>query len=105
MNIFLEQMSKSLGSREAFLVMDCASWHKSKDLKVPKNITVIYLPPYSPKLNPVERFWQYLKNNLIKNKIYDSIKLLEDAVCEFICNIKESSVKTICSVNYLPSYL
>ncbi|WP_250296576.1 transposase [Wolbachia endosymbiont of Oedothorax gibbosus] len=30
MNIFLEQMSKDLGTREAFLIMDCASWHRSK---------------------------------------------------------------------------
>lgn len=105
MNIFLEQMSKDLKTREVFLVMDCASWHKSKDLKVPQNITIIYLPPYSPELNPVERLWQYLKDNLIKNKIYDSIKSLEDALCHFICNITDSSVKSICSVNYLPNYL
>ncbi len=48
MSIFLGQMSQYLGIREAFLVMDCASWHKSKNLKVPKNIDIIYLPPYSP---------------------------------------------------------
>jgi hypothetical protein len=61
MNIFLEQMSKDLEAREAFLIMDCASWHKSKNLKIPGNITIIYLPPYSPELNPVERLWQYIK--------------------------------------------
>ncbi|WP_265035308.1 MULTISPECIES: IS630 family transposase [unclassified Wolbachia] len=105
MNIFLEQMSKDLGTREAFLIMDCASWHRSKGLKTPENITIIYLPPYSPELNPVERFWQHLKDNLIKNKMYDSIKLLENAVSEFIRDITESSIKTICSVNYLSSYL
>lgn len=97
MNIFLEQMSKSLGNKEAFLIMDCASWHRSKALKIPGNITIIYLPPYSPELNPVERFWQYLKDNLIKNRIYDNIKLLENAVSEFIQDITESSIKTICS--------
>lgn len=41
MNVFLEQMSRYLGTQEAFLVMDCASWHKSKNLKVPKNIEII----------------------------------------------------------------
>ncbi|WP_250296577.1 transposase [Wolbachia endosymbiont of Oedothorax gibbosus] len=77
----------------------------SKGLKTPENITIIYLPPYSPELNPVERFWQHLKENIIKNKMYDSIKLLENAVSEFIRDITESSIKTICSVNYLSSYL
>jgi transposase len=105
MNVFLEQMSKDLGTREVLLIMDCASWHRSKGLRVPKNITIIYLPPYSPELNPVERLWQYLKDNLIKNRIYDSVSLLEDTVCAFIRNITESSIKTICSVSYLPTYL
>ncbi|NUY39407.1 hypothetical protein GO684_01655 [Wolbachia endosymbiont of Litomosoides brasiliensis] len=55
MNIFLEQISQYLRTREVFLVMDCASWHKSKGLKVPKNIEIRYLSPYSPKLNSIER--------------------------------------------------
>ncbi|KAB2977748.1 IS630 family transposase [Wolbachia endosymbiont of Scaptomyza pallida] len=63
MNIFLEQMSQYLGTREAFLVVDCAGWHRSKGLKIPQNITLIYLPPYSPELNLVERLWQYLKDH------------------------------------------
>ncbi len=76
MNVFLEQMSQYLGTREAVLVMDCASWHKSKNLKVAKNIEIIYLPPYSPELNPVERLWLYIKQNILRNKIYDAIALL-----------------------------
>ena len=57
---YLKFCSQSLGVREVFLVMDCASWHKSKGLKIPENITIIYLPPYSPELNPVERLWLYI---------------------------------------------
>lgn len=104
MNIFLEQMSKELGDKKAFLVMDCASWHKSKGLKIPENITIIYLPPYSPELNPVERLWQYIKHNILRNKIYDTIDMLKEVLSEFICNIEKSSIRTICSVNYLSSY-
>lgn len=101
MNIFLEQMSQHLGSKEAFLVMDCASWHRSKGLKVPQNITAIYLPPYSPELNPVERFWQHLKDNIIKNKIYDSIQLLEETLCTFIVSLTQDLLKQVCNVPYL----
>ena len=35
--------------------MDGASWHKSKDLKIPKNIEFMILPAYSLELNPIER--------------------------------------------------
>ncbi|WP_447933038.1 IS630 family transposase [Wolbachia endosymbiont of Dactylopius coccus] len=101
MNIFLEQMSQYLGPREAFLVMDCASWHKSKSLKVPKNIEIIYLPPYSPELNPVERLWLYVKQNILRNKIYDTIALLESALCKFITSLTYSTIKQLCYVSYL----
>lgn len=89
-------MSKDLKSREAFLIMDCASWHKSKNLKIPGNITIIYLPPYSPGLNPAERLWQYIKHNILRNKIYDSIGLLEDILCEFIASLSRTIVKQVC---------
>lgn len=105
MNLFLKQMSKDLTNQEAFVVMDCASWHKSKDLRIPKNVTIIYLPLYSPELNPIERLWQYLKNNLMKNRMCHSIKLLEDALYEFILKITKDSIKTTCSVNYLTFYV
>ncbi|WP_410543075.1 IS630 family transposase [Wolbachia endosymbiont of Tetranychus urticae] len=100
-NIFLEQMSQYLGIRKAFLVMDCASWHKSKNLKAPKNIEIIYLPPYSPELNPVERFWLYIKQNILRNKIYDTIVLLECALCKFITSLSPSTVKQLCYASYL----
>jgi transposase len=37
--------------------VDQAGWNKAKALEVPKNIWIVYAPPYSPKLNPVERLW------------------------------------------------
>ena len=94
-------MAKELEGREILLVMDGAGWHKSKALNIPKNIEIIYLPPYSPELNPVERFWLYIKQNTIKNRIYENISLLEDSICDFIKQIKIGTYQSICNVNYL----
>ena len=101
MNIFLSEMSTHLGEKCAILVMDCAAWHRSKDLIVPANIQIMYLPPYSPELNPVERLWQHLKSNTIRNKVYETIEDLEDTVCAFICRFEKDVIKGICSANYL----
>ena len=49
-----------------------ARWHGSKTLRVPSNITLVPLPPYSPELNPVERVWLYLKQRFL------SLRLLND---------------------------
>ena len=100
MNVFLSEMSKNLKDKEAICVMDGAGWHKSKALIVPKNIEIIYLPPYSPELNPVEKLWQYMKSHIIKNKIYDNIDDLEEAVCSFIRGFDPNLIKKTCSVNH-----
>ena len=100
MNVFLDEMSKYLGEAQAILVMDCAGWHRSKDLIIPDNIAIMYLPPYSPELNPTERWWQYLKRYTIKNKVYNTLDDLEDAVCEFIRNCDKQILRQICSLNY-----
>ena len=80
--------------------MDGAGWHKSKALIVPTNIKILYLPPYSPELNPVEKLWQYMKSHIIKNKIYDNINDLEDAVCCFIRGFNSELIKKTCSTNH-----
>jgi len=100
MNAFLDQMSKSLGDKEAVIVMDCAGWHTSKRLEIPTNIEIIFLPPYSPELNPVEKLWQYIKAHTIKNVIYESLSELEGVICEFITNLKTESVALTCSLNH-----
>ena len=83
MNVFLAEMSKHLANSNAIIVMDCAGWHKSKKLIVPDNIKIVYLPAYTPELNPVERFWQYLKSNTIKNKMISRILFLTTVYLRF----------------------
>jgi len=101
MNIFLEHMSRTLGNKKAIIVMDCASWHRSLNLIIPQNITLMYLPAYSPELNPVERLWQYRKKHVIKNKLYDSLEELEEAVASFIRGLTPKVISSVCHVNYL----
>ena len=101
MNAFLEHMAKELEGREIFLVIDGAGWHKSKDLFVPKNIEIMLLPAYSPELNPVERLWRHIKDYVLKNRIYETLKELEDEVCDFTKQIKIETYQSICNANYI----
>ena len=98
MQIFLDEFSKTLSS-EIILVMDNAPWHKS--LKAPSNIEIVYLPPYSPELNPVERLWKYLKDHILRNKVYESLEDLEATVSLFIRAIKKEEIASICSCDYI----
>ncbi len=70
------------GDRHVVLVLDNAGWHVSKNLKTPKNITLLPLPPYSPELNPIERLWAYLKSHYLSNRVYSDYDALFDACGE-----------------------
>lgn len=67
-----------------FVVMDNASFHKSqktRDLIESVGCTLIFLPPYSPDLNPIEKFWANMKR-WIKDKITLLVHL-HDALKQF----------------------
>lgn len=99
-NFYLNALSNETKDKEVILIVDQAGWHKSRDLIVPGNITLIYLPPYCPELNPVERLWQYIKSHTIKNKVYDTLDILEETICVFINKLTSKEIASICRVEY-----
>ena len=71
------------------LVMDNASFHHSYAMQASLSVfedrvLVLWLPAYSPDMNPIERFWKHLKANACANKLYKSIKQLIAGVFEMI---------------------
>ena len=67
----------------ALLGVDGAGWHQlGERLKVPDNITLIHLPPYSPELNPVENVWAYLRSNKLSNRVFETYEAIVDACCD-----------------------
>ena len=55
----------------------------------------------SPELNPVERFWQHIKQNTIKNKVYKTLNTLKDAVAKFLNSMILDEIMSICTAGYL----
>ena len=58
-----------------------AGWHRGDDLVVPKNLTLLKLPPYAPELNGAENIWEYLRKNGLSNRLYDGYEHIVDACC------------------------
>ena len=65
----------------AVLLLDQAGWHLSADLTVPDNITLLPLPPKCPELNPVENIWQFMRENWLSNRIFQSYEEIVDHCC------------------------
>ncbi len=54
MEIFLRQLHYDFPDEKIVLQVDGAAWHKTAKLNIPDNIHLIFQPPYSPELNPME---------------------------------------------------
>lgn len=82
MQLHLNEISAQLPDNvHAAIIMDGAKWHDTPKLIVPENITLIKLPGYSPELNPAEKVWQFLKDNFLSHKIWDSVENIVDDAC------------------------
>ncbi len=82
MNHHLQEIATQVAPEaHAVLILDRAAWHLAKALEVPNNITLLYLPPYSPELNPVERVWHYLRSHWLANRVFRDYQHILDA-CE-----------------------
>jgi len=58
--------------------------------KVPGNITLKSLPPYSPELNPVEKLWQWLKKHVCRNRLFAYLDDLMNTLAETLINLTPS---------------
>jgi putative transposase len=76
---FLEELLvKQYPTGRVILVMDNASYHKSASALAALSlfehrVMVIWLPPYCSDLNPIERFWRFLKDKACANKLQDNL--------------------------------
>jgi hypothetical protein len=81
MNLHLAEISTQVGSGgHAVLVCDGAGWHqRGSALQVPPNISLLSLPPYSPERNPMEKVWDYLRQNKLYAFVWESYDEIVDA--------------------------
>jgi transposase len=80
----LAEFARQVGAsptKQVVLISDRAGWHSSVRLRVPDHVHLLFLPPYSPELQPAEHLWP-LTNSLLVNRHFTSIDELEDAQAE-----------------------
>jgi transposase len=70
------------------MLIDNAGWHTTNDLRVPPNITLVHLPPYSPELNAIEKVWQHLRDRYLSGRQFPGTW----AVVETCCTARNSLI-------------
>jgi transposase len=76
---FLDVLARRFVRQDILLVLDGAPNHRCSDLAVPGNVTLLYLPPYSPELSPKENLWDEVREKRFKNYALKSMDAVRQA--------------------------
>ena len=101
MNIFLEHLSAEYPNDYIVLVCDGAAWHKSGALKSFPNIEILFIPPYTPEMNPIEQIWKELRARGFHNEVFLSLEKVVDRLGDAICNLSADTIRRITGRNWI----
>lgn len=103
MNVFLRELSNTSPKDKILLVCDGASWHKSKTLEVPENINLIFIPPYTPEMNPIEQIWKEIRKLGFKNEVFKTLEKVIDRLCDTFRSLSSDTIKSITGRDWIMS--
>jgi transposase len=106
MDLFLAELAKTIpDDQHVVMLLDQAGWHGAKALNLPKAITLVPLPPYSPELNPVERLWLHLRERYLSHRLLADYDAVLDACCDAWNAVaaEPERIRSLCDYPYLRS--
>jgi transposase len=80
LGVFAQEIGAS-PSKQLVRVLDGAGWHASPRVRVPEHVHLLFLPPYSPELQPAEHLWP-LTDTVLANRHFATIDELEEVQAE-----------------------
>ena len=98
--LFIDEFSKHNPAEFKIIVLDNGAFHKAKSLVIPENIALIFLPPYSPELNPAEKMWAMLKRDFT-GKLHHTLDELSDFISKTTKKFTETAIKKTCAFDYI----
>lgn len=97
---FLQNFSASYPNSLNILQVDNGSFHKAKCLELPDNIVLLFQPPYSPELNPIERVWEHLKKDL-KWGLFDDLEHLQTTVALLLVQLTPDVLASLTGYDFI----
>lgn len=98
--VFLDEFSSQDSDEFKIIVLDNGAFHKAKCLKILSNICLVFLPPYSPELNPAEKMWSILKRNFT-NQFFNDLDQIGEFITNSIKNISPEQIIKTCNYEYI----
>ena len=102
-NVYMEHLSRAYPDDLILLIMDKASWHRSKKLIIPDNIRILHIPPYTPEMNPIEQIWKEIRKLGFRNELFKTLDKVVDRLCDTINCMSNDLVKSITGRDWILS--
>ena len=96
----MNDFSKENPAELKIMVLVNGRFHKAKKLIIPKNIILLFLPPYATEINPAEKVRAKYKR-AFSNKFYQSLEDVEDFITQVINKTTKKEVMSICGFEYV----
>ncbi len=96
----LRKISKDYNGKTTYLLLDNARYQKCKavqNLASELNIHLVYIPPYSPNLNLIERLWKFVKGEL-RTKYYNNFSIFKEKIDSIINSTSQENYARICKL-------
>lgn len=88
---FFKKIEESYPDKsKIYLILDNARYYKNNKVKEyveNSRIELIFLPPYSPNLNLIERLWKFMRIKIINNRFYEKFSIFKKTIIDFFENI------------------
>lgn len=98
--IFLNEFSLQNPLTLKLIVLDNGAFHKALKIIIPSNIVLIFLPPYSPELNPAEKIWAKFKRTF-SNKLHKTLDELSEFIKKEAETLNSDIIKSTCRYSYI----
>ncbi len=98
--IYLDEFSLDKPHILKIVLLDNGAFHKAKSLKIPDNIVLVFIPPYSPELNPAEKIWWKWKREF-SGKLFKTLDNVSEFIIQQTIKLKSNSIKKTCRYHYI----
>ena len=98
--VFLDAFATARPETLNVLLVDNSRCHTATDLVVPANVVLLFQPPYAPEVNPAERVWQVLKDELAWQCFAD-VSALQARVVEIVRGWEAELLRSLTAYPYI----
>ena len=98
--LFVDAFAEAFSASLNLLLLDNSGAHTAQQLTLPANVRLVFLPPYCPELNPIERVWRDLKDDLAWQQFL-SVDAQQDDVSQLLRAYDAATLQSLTGYAYL----